>query len=529
MKKRILISLLLLNVLVLRAQTEAVYEMLPGEKWWGCVTDLGVRMPFDASTELSFDLSRQNFNNQTTPLLLSDKGRYIWGDASFSAVISNGTIRIRPLRGNVACIQAGRTLRDAFLAASAAHFPPSGTIPPEMFLNRPQYNTWIELIYDQNQADILRYAHAIVDNGFPTGILMIDDNWQKYYGSTEFRPDRFPDPKGMVDELHALGFKVMLWICPFVSPDSQEYRALRNKGYLVKDAVKDRPAILDWWNGLSACYDLSNPAAYAAFKESLVALQETYGIDGFKFDAGDPERYLQEDVRVFDGVSFDTEQTRLWAELGKEFPYNEFRACWRMGGEALVQRLGDKSYSWNAVASLVPDMIAAGLLGHIYTCPDMIGGGEFGSFRNVDQSKMDQELIVRSCQIHAMMPMMQFSVAPWRVLDAEHLAICLKYARLHEQLGAYLVAQAEQGSRTGEPIVRCMEYAFPGQGFETCTDQYMLGDRYLVAPMLTKGTSREVRLPRGTWVDENGKTYRGGKTYLLDVPLDRLPYFELKR
>ena len=120
-----------------------------------------------------------------------------------------------------------------FLAASAAHFPPSGTIPPEMFLNKPQYNTWIELVYDQNQEDVLKYAHGIVDNGFPPGILMIDDNWQKYYGSTEFRPDRFPDPKGMVDELHALGFKVMLWICPFVSPDSQEYRMLRDKGYLV--------------------------------------------------------------------------------------------------------------------------------------------------------------------------------------------------------------------------------------------------------------------------------------------------------
>jgi hypothetical protein len=75
-----------------------------------------------------------------------------------------------------------------------------------MFLNKPQYNTWIELVYDQNQADVLKYAHGIVDNGFPPGILMIDDNWQKYYGSTEFRPDRFPDPKGMVDELHALGF-----------------------------------------------------------------------------------------------------------------------------------------------------------------------------------------------------------------------------------------------------------------------------------------------------------------------------------
>ena len=85
--KRVLTVLLLLLAGTLSAR-EAKVAMLPGERWWDCVTDLGVRMPFDASTELSFDLARQNFNNQTTPLLVSDKGRYIWCDKSFAAVIS---------------------------------------------------------------------------------------------------------------------------------------------------------------------------------------------------------------------------------------------------------------------------------------------------------------------------------------------------------------------------------------------------------------------------------------------------------
>ena len=68
----------------------------------------------------------------------------------------------------------------------------------------------------------------------------------------------------------------------------------------------------------------------------------------------------------------------------------------------------------------IPDMIAAGLLGYTFVCPDMIGGGEFTSFLN--QATIDQDLIVRSAQVHALAPMMQFSVAPWRVLDAAHLA-----------------------------------------------------------------------------------------------------------
>ena len=170
-------------------------------------------------------------------------------------------------------------------------------------------------------------------------------------------------------------------------------------------------------------------------------------------------------------------------------------------------------------------MISAGLLGHAYTCPDMIGGGQFGSFIDIDQDKFDQALIVRSCQIHSMMPMMQFSVAPWRILSEENLEICKKYALLHQDMGSYILKCAEHASQTGEPIVRAMDYAFPGQGFEDCNDQYMLGDKYLVAPMLEPGTSRLVKLPKGRWQDENGCRYKGGKTYTIEVPMDRIPVF----
>lgn len=507
------------------AQERTEVTMLENEKWWGSVTDLGKYMPFDSESQFRFNHQTQNFNNQTTPLLVSNMGRYIWSDSPLKVEIRDGKIIIDAARGTVECVEAGSTLREAFMAAAAAHFPASGTVPPDLFFSVPQYNTWIELIYNQNQEDILKYAHSIVDNGFPTGILMIDDNWQKYYGNFEFRPDRFPDPKGMIDELHALGFKVMLWVCPFVSPDSQEFRWLREKDYLVKTADGSRPAILDWWNGLSACYDLSNPEAFEYYRSILVQMQEEFGVDGFKFDAGDPERYQAKDIMPYDGKSFDTEQTELWAKLGLLFPYNEFRACWKMGGEALVQRLGDKEYSWDGVVRLVPSMIAAGLLGHPYTCPDMIGGGQFGSFLNIDQDKFDQSLIVRSCQIHSMMPMMQFSVAPWRILSPENLEICRTYALLHEQMGDYILEQARHSAQTGEPIVRAMDHMFPGEGFEECNDQYMLGDKYLVAPVTDSGVSRSVKLPKGKWVDENGRRYKGGKTYVIDVPLSRLPRF----
>ena len=121
---------------------------------------------------------------------------------------------------------------------------------------------------------------------------------------------------------------------------------------------------------------------------------------------------------------------------------------------------------------------------------------------------------------------MQFSVAPWRILSAENLAIVQKTAKLHEQFGPYIMRYAHLASTTGEPIVRHMEYQFPHQGFEECKDQFMLGDRFLVAPVVTPAMSRSVKLPKGTWRDELGKKYKGGKTYTIQVPLDRLPYFE---
>ena len=156
----------------------------------------------------------------------------------------------------------------------------------------------------------------------------------------------------------------------------------------------------------------------------------------------------------------------------------------------------------------------------------MIGGGQFAAFLTIKDDEFDQALIVRSAQVHALMPMMQFSVAPWRILSPENLAIVQRMARLHAEFGPYIMQYAHQASKTGEPIVRLMEYQFPHQGFADCKDQFMLGDRYLVAPVVDNRFEREVRLPKGTWRDEQGKKYKGGKTYRIDVPLERLPYFE---
>lgn len=96
----------------------------------------------------------------------------------------------------------------------------------------------------------------------------------------------------------------MFWLSPYVSPDSPEYRDLAKKGAFVLDPVENHPAIVPWWNGYSAMLDMSNPVACQWLSGKLNEMQEKYGVDGFKFEAGDAANYTPERIRVFDGKSY---------------------------------------------------------------------------------------------------------------------------------------------------------------------------------------------------------------------------------
>ncbi len=502
------------------------------EYWWGGLSSKGYETPYDINTSVTYNLWGDNKGNQAQPLLLSSKGRYIWCEEPIEYEFNNGQLTVTSEEGKIITGKSGENLKDAYDYVCREFFPSNGQIPDELLFTHPQYNTWIELMYDQNEKDILQYARDIIDNGYPPGVLMIDDNWQEDYGIWEFSPRRFSDPKGMIEELHKMGFKIMLWICPFISPDSEVFRYFAKEGMLLLDSdrtqevlwanTQNKAAILRWWNGASACLDLSNPKTQEWFKDRLNYLVEEFGVDGFKFDAGD-SRFYAENIVSFN-ASTPNQHTTYFAKLGLEYPLNEYRASWKMAGLPLAQRLRDKGHNWEDLQKLIPDQMSQSVMGYTYTCPDMIGGGEYQSF--LKASTIDEELVVRSAQVHALMPMMQFSVAPWRVLSEENEAICLEMAKLHEKMGPKILELAKKASRTGEPIVKPMALAFPDSGFETIKDQFMLGDDILVAPVIEKGArSRSVVLPKGKWKSETGKIFEGGKTIEVTVPLERLPYF----
>lgn len=491
------------------------------EKWWGGAVVDGPLMPFSGEKYV-YNQNGNCKDNQAAPLLISNKGRFIWGEKPLNIEITKTNISLDDTGGNIITGTSGTTLKDAFLQASKQFFAPSGKTPDPLLFTSPQYNTWIELQYNQNEKDVLKYAESIVANGFPVGVIMIDDTWQTNYGKWTFDAEKFSDPKGMIKKLHAMGFKVMLWVCPFISADSRNFRSLAaKKMMLFADSAKKIPAIVRWWNGASGLLDLSNPESEKWFRNELSALVSEYGVDGFKLDAGDPQFY----VGSYSLNNFSpNEQCEAYAKIGLSFPLNELRACWKVAGQPLVQRLRDKAHSWDDLRVLMPDMIGLGLIGHQFGCPDMIGGGEFTSFQ--DASIMDEELVVRSAQVSALMPMMQFSVAPWRVLSKENLAICKNMANLHFQMGKEILELAKTCAVSGEPMVRNLEYEFPGKGFEEIKDQFLLGSKILVAPSVHKGErSREVVFPEGKWKGDDGSVVTGPAKLKIEVPLERLPWY----
>lgn len=508
----------------------------PGESWWGGTT-IHAYCPITDKSEYHQDFNRYT-GNQTSPFFVSTQGRYLWGKSLFKVDIENGIMVFEG--GDFELCETGTCLRDAYIAAQKKHFPCDGKKLEEIFFGVPQYNSWIQFAYYPTQEGILNYARDIIKNGFDPGILIIDEGWHinTGYGNWEFDFARFPDPKAMVDELHSMGFYVMLWVTPFVTPAGPSFiRSIHPyKGtdpesakHVFRRNENGDAAIVRWWNGVAAILDMTDAHNRKYLEDQLNHLMSDYGIDGFKFDGGATEHYSDGNIvngRYTDGHTAD-ELNMAWNEFGRKYPFHEYKDTWNGGGKNTIQRLHDRDHSWtgNGINEMIPCALNAGLLGHPFICPDMVGGGEWRN-RYTPGFETDQELFVRMAQCSALFPMMQFSWAPWEALSEENLKICLEAGKLHSRMGPEILKLVKEAEKTGEPIIRCLEYNDPHRGYENITDEFMLGRDILVAPVVTKGTTeRTVTFPGGMWTDEDGRHFEGGKSVTLASPIEKLLWF----
>ena len=423
-------------------------------------------------------------------------------------------------------IAAGKDIRDVFYKLTERTGKPS-VAPPKEYFAYPQFNTWIEFMTNVNQEGIMKYVEEIGKNNFPSRLFIIDDKWTLTYGDPEFDSKKFPDPEKMISFLHQKNFKIALWLTPFIEKKAWNFQYAADNHYLIMDPAGTSPYFTEWWNGTAALVDLSNPAAYSWYLGMMDNLRKKFGVDGFKLDAGDAE-YLGKPFSSYGKITAN-EYTDLFAGLGTHFEANELRVSWRAQSMGLIQRLRDKGPNWspvNGINSLIPHALTSSLIGYSFVCPDMIGGGLDEGFKSKGY-KFDEELFVRWAEASALMPMMQYSLAPWK-LKPENIEICRKYSDLHVALGDYIYELARQAVTDGSPIVRPLFFEFPAdENSFLIRDEFMLGARFLVAPVLEKGAvSRKIYLPGSTWIDFwTGKVIKGSQSIEYPAPLNILPVF----
>lgn len=492
-----------------------------GAFWYGGLVEDGILMPYGGKP-LERDLSCVRTHNQYASFLISDTGSWVWSDTPFAYRFDGKGLTVEG-KGVLRQEKGNGIMRDGFLSAVGTCLCLNGKMPDPLLFSRPQYNTWIPLMYDQREERILDYAQSIVEAGYPPGVLMIDDNWQEDYGTWRWKADAFPHPKSLVDKLHSLGFKVMLWTCPFVSPDSATFRLLEGKGFLVREKGGEC-AVRKWWNGHSAVLDLLDAGAVSWFHDALSSLMDAYGVDGFKFDGGDPATYRDDDD---DSIpSSPADQCKAYSAFAGSFPLAELRSGYGSPFLPVSSRQCDKNHTWgkSGLSGIIPSGLAQGLIGLPYGCPDMVGGGEYLDFLP-GKNTLDEELVVRYAQASALFPMMQFSLAPWEVLSKEHNAICRKMVSLRQDFVPLILSLAQHAAKTGEPVMRSLCYQY-GSAYANVMDEFLLGNEVLVAPCIRKGErERNVVLPSGSWRDDLGHSWQGPVEIVTDVPLPRLPYY----
>ncbi|XP_057372341.1 myogenesis-regulating glycosidase-like [Daphnia carinata] len=414
------------------------------------------------------------------------------------------------------------------LALSQGFWSKPRDTPDQRVFEHPIWSTWARYKTLVNEARVLSYAAQIRQYGFNDSQLEIDDRWESCYGEHQFDADKFPDPAAMVNQLHSQGFRVTLWIHPFINVECASFSEA--SAHVVSDA-NGLPALTSWWQGnLAGYFDFTRPSSGDWWSARIFKLKTDFGFDGFKIDAGETN-WLPSGFDFSSRLptnatpnGYSTAYVRTMERFGG---MTEVRTGWAAQDVPIFTRMLDKSTAWgkaNGLATLIPTLLQFGLEGYPFVLPDMIGGNGYNTVLP------DRELFIRWMQANVFMPTMQFSYTPWDY-DLEVIDIALKMTSLHYQYSGLIVTLARQAMTNGYPINRPLWWIDPTDPVaQTIDSEYLLGDDVLVAPVLQTGAvTKDIYLPKGVWRDEadpSHPVYTGPMwLYSYPAPLDILPYF----
>ncbi|XP_049837929.1 myogenesis-regulating glycosidase-like [Schistocerca gregaria] len=416
--------------------------------------------------------------------------------------------------------------REAHENAIAEYFDKPLDIPDERMTTHPIWSTWARYKRGINDAKVRQFASEIVEHGFSNSQIEIDDKWETCYGSLTFDPNKFPDVRALVDDLHSMGFRVTLWVHPFINSDCEPHysRALQ-RGWFVTNT--EGSTIISWWNGRGGIVDFTNATTAGEWSSQLWKIKTETGIDSFKFDAGETSWLPQPPVLRTDDmnpVQYTLDYLKIAAQFG---PMVEARVGQQSQQFPIYIRMLDKDSRWgfdNGLASLVTTLLQMNMVGYPFVLPDMVGGNGYGS------DVLTKELFIRWLQANVFMPAIQFSYVPWD-FDGETVGLSRHLTALHARHAPRITDLMKKAVRDGSPVNPPVWWIAPTDDTALgINSEFLLGEDLLVAPVLEEGAaSRDIYLPRGIWRDEADPKHPviEGPVWLTNysAPLTVLPYF----
>lgn len=407
------------------------------------------------------------------------------------------------------------------------------------------------------QDELMTVAKEYRDRGLPIDDLVID--WFTYtrMGEMDMDPKAWPDPVGMLKQLHAMNFHVMISVWPRFTPGSRYYEMILKNGWF-EHLADGTPTNGLPYDRAGSDIDTTNPDAakwyWGMVKENYVAK----GFDAFWADETEPD--LPPNGSYFK-VGPGTQYFNVYPLFHTAAFYNGMRAD--MKERALIlardsylgaQHNGtifwssDISPDWDTLKRQVPTGINFTASGMPYWSTD-IGGWQGLPYwhtparpplidpsdarDNVGYYDDYPELYTRWFEYGAFQP--NFRTHGTRnhnevwSYGKQAEPILEKYLRLRYQLMPYIYSLGWQTHETGAPFMRGLFLDFPTDPkVPDIGDEYMFGPSLLVAPVTDQGaTSRSVYLPEGTdwfnfWTNER---FHGGQRMVVSAPIDTIPVF----
>ena len=426
--------------------------------------------------------------------------------------------------------------------------------------SRERYKTSTEMI---EALDGFRKRNIPIDN-----IVMDWSHWEEdAWGSHEFDPARFPDPKAMVDSIHNLGGRMMISVWPKFYVDTEHYKEFNDNGWMYNKAYED--GIRDWIGQgyLYGFYDAYAPEARELFWNQMYEHYYPLGIDAWWMDASEPNIRDCTDMdyrKALCGptaLGSSTEFFNAYSLVNADAIYNGQRGAdndkrvflLTRSGFAGLQRYSTATWSGD-IATRWEDMkaqISAGLnfavSGIPYWTMDIggfcvenryVAGQEIYNRtgkENADQKEW-RELNTRWFQFGAFCPLFrahgQYPFRePWEIAPEGHPAYesIVYYTKLRYALMPYIYSLAGKTWFEDYTIMRPLVMDFMADAdVMNIGDAYMFGPSFLVAPVYEYGArSRDVYFPdcEGWYDFYTNEFIAGGRSEVVDAPYDRMPLY----